>query len=65
MMLDELRRTAEARGIATSYTDAGGRHSEVPEATVRAALDPLWKADADVRSVLGGVCSKIQPLLGK
>lgn len=33
--------------------------------TVRAALDPLWKADADVRGVLGGVCSKIQPLLGK
>lgn len=33
--------------------------------TVRAALDPLWKADADVRSVLSGVCSKIQPMLGK
>jgi multiple sugar transport system substrate-binding protein len=33
--------------------------------TVRAALDPLWKADADVRGVLDGVCSKIQPLLGK
>ncbi|GAA1038821.1 sugar ABC transporter substrate-binding protein [Virgisporangium ochraceum] len=33
--------------------------------TVRAALDPLWKADADVRGVLGGVCSKIQPMLGK
>jgi multiple sugar transport system substrate-binding protein len=33
--------------------------------TVRAALDPLWKPDADVKSVLGGVCSKIQPMLGK
>lgn len=33
--------------------------------TVRAALDPLWKADADVKSVLGGVCAKIQPMLGK
>ncbi|MEU4565188.1 sugar ABC transporter substrate-binding protein [Micromonospora sp. NPDC023956] len=32
---------------------------------VRAALDPLWKADADVRRVLGGVCSSIRPLLAK
>ena len=32
---------------------------------VRAALDPLWKADADVKGVLDGVCSKIQPLLAK
>ncbi|MEV4625119.1 sugar ABC transporter substrate-binding protein [Micromonospora sp. NPDC049523] len=32
---------------------------------VRAALDPLWKADADVKGVLDGVCSAINPLLGK
>ncbi|MBO4206935.1 ABC transporter substrate-binding protein [Micromonospora echinofusca] len=32
---------------------------------VRAGLDPLWKADADVRAVLEGVCTKIQPLLAK
>jgi multiple sugar transport system substrate-binding protein len=32
---------------------------------VRAALDPLWKADADVKSVLDGVCSAISPLLAK
>lgn len=32
---------------------------------VRAALDPLWKADANVKSVLDGVCGKIQPLLAK
>ncbi|MEU6076927.1 sugar ABC transporter substrate-binding protein [Micromonospora sp. NPDC047074] len=32
---------------------------------VRAGLDPLWKADADVAAVLGGVCAKIQPLLAK
>ncbi|MEU5552959.1 MULTISPECIES: ABC transporter substrate-binding protein [unclassified Micromonospora] len=32
---------------------------------VRAGLDPLWKADADVRAVLDGVCGKIQPLLAK
>ncbi|MEU8227349.1 sugar ABC transporter substrate-binding protein [Kribbella sp. NPDC048915] len=33
--------------------------------TVRAALDPLWKPDADVKAVLSGVCSKINPLLAK
>ncbi len=32
---------------------------------VRAGLDPLWKADADVKTVLDGVCAKIQPLLAK
>ncbi|WP_031171728.1 extracellular solute-binding protein [Streptosporangium roseum] len=32
--------------------------------TVRAALDPLWKADADVKAVLDGVCAKIQPMMG-
>ncbi|MFG1621338.1 ABC transporter substrate-binding protein [Kribbella sp. NPDC049227] len=33
--------------------------------TVRASLDPLWKPDADVKAVLAGVCSKINPLLAK
>jgi multiple sugar transport system substrate-binding protein len=32
---------------------------------VRAGLDPLWHADADVRGVLTGVCAKIAPLLRK
>ncbi|WP_214104498.1 ABC transporter substrate-binding protein [Acrocarpospora catenulata] len=32
--------------------------------TIRAALDPLWKADADVNAVLDGVCAKIQPMIG-
>ncbi|MFI6673579.1 ABC transporter substrate-binding protein [Kribbella sp. NPDC050470] len=33
--------------------------------TVRAALDPLWKPGADVKTVLSDVCSKINPLLAK
>lgn len=33
--------------------------------SVRAALDPLWKSDADVGRVLGGVCRTIKPLLAK
>jgi multiple sugar transport system substrate-binding protein len=32
---------------------------------VRSALDPLWKPDADVAAVLGGVCGAIKPLLAK
>ncbi|WP_030911600.1 ABC transporter substrate-binding protein [Streptosporangium amethystogenes] len=32
--------------------------------TVRAALDPLWQPGADVKAVLGGVCARIQPMLG-
>ncbi|MGA5309929.1 hypothetical protein [Micromonospora taraxaci] len=32
---------------------------------VRSALDPMWKPDADVRAVLDGVCSAINPLLAK
>ncbi|MEU4833875.1 extracellular solute-binding protein [Streptosporangium sp. NPDC023615] len=32
--------------------------------TVRAALDPLWRPEADVKAVLTGVCAKIKPMLG-
>src|SRR5215218_7910856 len=44
MMLDELRRTAEARGIATSFTDAANRHYVVSEATLRAVLNAMGPA---------------------
>jgi 4-alpha-glucanotransferase len=44
MMLDELRRTAEARGIATSFTDAASRHYVVSEDTLRAVLDAMGPA---------------------
>jgi 4-alpha-glucanotransferase len=44
MMLDELRRTAAARGIATGFTDAGGHHYEVSAATLRAVLDAMGPA---------------------
>lgn len=38
--------------------------AEISQA-VRAALDPLWKPDANVKSVLDGVCTAINPLLAK
>ncbi|WP_284292566.1 hypothetical protein [Luteimicrobium album] len=33
------------------------------EDTVRAQLDPMWTADADVKKVLTDTCSAIGPLL--
>jgi 4-alpha-glucanotransferase len=38
MTLDPLRRAAEARGVATRFTDAAGRDRRVSEATLRAVL---------------------------
>ncbi|HEX8133208.1 MAG TPA: hypothetical protein VF880_07240, partial [Actinomycetes bacterium] len=39
MTLDPLRRAAEARGIATRFTDAAGNDHRVADATLRAVLD--------------------------
>jgi 4-alpha-glucanotransferase len=44
MTLDQLRRSAEARGIATSFTDASGRHYVVEEATLRTMLEAMGPA---------------------
>ena len=46
MTLDELRRTAEGRGIATRFTDAAPRDYEVAEATLEAVLDAMGPAPA-------------------
>ena len=46
MMLEELRRAAETRGIATTFTDATGRRHEVPEATLEAVLEAMGPAPA-------------------
>ncbi|HVG66047.1 MAG TPA: 4-alpha-glucanotransferase [Actinomycetota bacterium] len=45
-MLEELRRAAEARGIATSFTDAAGRRYVVSEATLEAVLEAMGPAPA-------------------
>jgi 4-alpha-glucanotransferase len=39
MTLDPLRRAAEARGIATRFSDAAGNNHRVADATLRAVLD--------------------------
>ncbi|MGH3735939.1 MAG: extracellular solute-binding protein [Micromonosporaceae bacterium] len=50
-------------GIATGVVKpTHSSQAEIGQA-VRSALDPLWKPDADVKAVLGEVCSTISPLL--
>ncbi|MGH2816008.1 MAG: hypothetical protein ACRDLC_12745, partial [Actinomycetota bacterium] len=44
MMLEELHRAAEARGIATSFTDASERRHLVSEATLEAVLEAMGPA---------------------
>ncbi|HEX5878200.1 MAG TPA: 4-alpha-glucanotransferase [Actinomycetota bacterium] len=41
MTLDELRRIAEARGVATRFTDAANQTYEVSQATLEAVLDAM------------------------
>ncbi|NUR86515.1 MAG: extracellular solute-binding protein [Nonomuraea sp.] len=50
-------------GIAKGVVKPSHRGQDELIQTARAALDPLWKPDADVKQVLDGVCAKIQPLL--
>jgi multiple sugar transport system substrate-binding protein len=52
-------------GIKTGVVKPSHSGSAEIIQAVRAALDPLWKADANVKSVLDGVCTSINPLLAK
>lgn len=50
-------------GISKGVVKPSHQGQEELNQTIRAALDPLWKPDADVSQVLDGVCAKIKPLL--
>ena len=52
-------------GISTGVVKPSHKDSAEISQAVRAALDPLWKPDAQVKPVLDGVCAAIQPLLAK
>lgn len=52
-------------GIAKGVVKPSHTGSAEISQAVRSALDPLWKPDADVAAVLGGVCTAIDPLLAK
>lgn len=50
-------------GIATGEVIPGHTNFAEIQQTVRAALDALWVADADVPAVMQSVCDRIQPML--
>ncbi|MDT5037486.1 MAG: multiple sugar transport system substrate-binding protein [Micromonosporaceae bacterium] len=52
-------------GIASGVVKPSHSGQAELNQAVRSALDPLWKPDANVRSVLDGVCTTIKPLLAK
>lgn len=52
-------------GISTGVVKPSHTGQAEISQAVRAALDPLWQPQADVRTVLAGVCTAINPLLSK
>lgn len=52
-------------GIRNGTVLAPHTNSAKLQTLVQAALDPLWKADANVGSVLAGVCKAIDPVLSQ
>jgi multiple sugar transport system substrate-binding protein len=52
-------------GIANGAVKPGHTRGAEILQTARSALDPMWRPDADVKTVLTGVCSAINPLLAK
>jgi len=51
-------------GISTGVVRPSHTDSAKIGQTVRASLDAMWTPDADVASVLDGVCESVEPILG-
>lgn len=60
---DEQLQAVVVDGITGAVTKPAHPSFAKLQETVRASLDPLWTADADVEAVLGDVCSSIEPIL--
>jgi len=52
-------------GIANGTVLPGHTNFAQIQQTVRAGLDALWVADADVPAVLASVCDSVGPLLAR
>ena len=65
LLSPEQLQTVVIDGIAKGVVKPNHTGQAELSQAVRAALDPMWKADADVKAVLDGVCSSINPLLAK
>lgn len=59
----EQLQSVVVEGISKGVVKPSHQGQEELNQTIRAALDPLWKPDADVNAVLDDVCAKIKPLL--
>jgi multiple sugar transport system substrate-binding protein len=65
LLKPEQLQTVVIDGISTGVVKPSHTgQAEIAQA-VRSALDPLWKPDANVKSVLDTVCTSINPLLAK
>jgi multiple sugar transport system substrate-binding protein len=63
LLTPEQIETVVVNGIATGNVVAGHTNYAQIQQTVRAGLDALWVADADVAAVLDNVCTSVNPLL--
>ncbi|QQR38326.1 ABC transporter substrate-binding protein [Devosia rhizoryzae] len=63
LLTPEQIETVVVNGITNGQVIAGRTNFAQIQQSVRAALDALWVADADVPAVLGNVCTSINPLL--
>jgi len=61
---DQLQ-TVVIDGISSGVVKPSHKNNAEISQAVRAALDPMWKPDADVPTVLKGVCAAITPLLAQ
>src|SRR5690606_4955090 len=52
-------------GISTGQVVSGHTNFAQIQQSVRASLDSMWVADADVAAVLQSVCDSINPLLAR
>jgi multiple sugar transport system substrate-binding protein len=63
LLTPEQIETVVINGIASGQVVAGHTNYAQIQQTVRAGLDALWVADADVAAVLDNVCTSVSPLL--
>jgi multiple sugar transport system substrate-binding protein len=61
----EQLQSVVVNGIRTGEVLPAHTNSAKINSLVQSALDPLWKADADVAGVLDGVCKAINPVLSQ
>jgi multiple sugar transport system substrate-binding protein len=63
LLSEEQLQAVVVEGIQGAITKPSHQNFAQLRDTVRAELDALWQADADVESVLANVCTAIEPLL--